>query len=177
MAVSGVDVSDRVRRMADWVAMGSALVMLSALWLPWHQSGARSRNAFDLVIVVDRLDVAGGPMILDDMWRWLLPLVPVFASVAWVALILRRRRLFAACVVGVALAVGLPALLLLVVYRVSEPGEIVAVLGMVVLAVGLAVSRLPRWKWIDRDAAARLTTSASRSVLLNESGGRRNGRS
>jgi cytochrome bd-type quinol oxidase subunit 2 len=138
--------ADRRRRaLAEGVVFAGAIVMVVALWLPWHHSGRRTRNAFDLILTVERLDV--GPTVLDDVWRWLLPLVPVLGALAWIALLARRKRLFVAAVTMVALVVGLPALISLSVDGLQEAGEVIATLGLVGVASGLLASALVSRRW------------------------------
>jgi hypothetical protein len=98
-----------------------------------------------LILTVERLDV--GPTVLDDVWRWLLPLVPVLGALAWIALLARRKRLFVAAVTMVALVVGLPALISLSVDGLQEAGEVIATLGLVGVASGLLASAVVSRRW------------------------------
>ncbi len=71
-------------------ASGVALVLVGSLWLPWNLSGRRSRNAFELLDLAEELKL--GPSLLRDTWHWLLPLVPLIAVLALVALWTGRIR-------------------------------------------------------------------------------------
>lgn len=76
--------------------------MVVALWMPWHHSGGRSRNAFELLDAAEELGV--GPSLVRTVGHWVLPLVPVLAALAWIAMLLGRRRLVLATV-GAALVI------------------------------------------------------------------------
>lgn len=139
-----IESHDGRRRFAvEPVAVGGAIVMAVALWLPWHQSGNRSRNAYDLLNGVDRLDL--GPGVFGTAWRWLLPFVPALAALAWTAMVLGRGKLLFAAAGAVAFLVGLPAVLGLgTADGFREAGELIALVGLVGLATGLIRSRFSR---------------------------------
>lgn len=109
--------------------------MVGALWLPWHRSGSRSRNAFDLSTALDRLDLE--PAYLGDLWEWLVPLVPIFGALAWTARVLRRNRLLVMAVAPVTVVVGFPALAALAISELRNLGEWSALLGLITVLVGL----------------------------------------
>ncbi len=110
-------------------------MMVAALWLPWHSSGERSRNAFDLSVALDRLDL--DPVVLGDLWGWTVPLVPLLGAAAWVAFTMRWDRALVITVLLVALIAGLPASVGLGLDELREPGEMLALVGLAVVAAGL----------------------------------------
>jgi fatty acid desaturase len=71
-------------------ASGVTLLIVGSLWLPWNLSGRRSRNAFELLDLAEELNL--GPSALRNTWYWLLPLVPLVAVLALVALWTGRSR-------------------------------------------------------------------------------------
>ena len=140
MSTSGEPYERRRRLAVDVTTIAGAVVMGAALWLPWHYSGDWARNAFDLLIAADRLDIGR----LASVWRWLLPFVPALVAVSWIAMILRRRRLLFAAVGAVAALVGVPALVGAITDDGRESGEVVALVGLTGSTAGALSSRFGR---------------------------------
>jgi len=133
--MSGMPRPDTVRRRwGSGVAMAGVLMMGASLWLPWHISGERSRDAFELLQTADWLDLGPGPF--RAVWRLLVPVVPALAAVAWISLLLGRRRLFLASGWAVAGIVGIAAVVVAVTQGTPWWGVATALLGFGVAAIG-----------------------------------------
>ncbi len=136
------DTPGRSRFTFDGVAALGLLGVVAALWMPWHHSGGRSRNAFELLDAAEELGV--GPSLIRTVGHWLLPLVPVLAALAWMAMLLGRRGLVLATV-GAALGiVGTGVLVTFDATGSSGLGVGVAVVGLVGAATGALGAFLTR---------------------------------
>ena len=136
------DTPGRTRTTFDGFAAVGLLGVVVALWMPWHRSGGRSRNAFELLDAAEELGV--GPSLIRTVGHWLLPLVPVFVALAWVAMLFERRGLALASV-GAALGiVGTGVLVTLDATGSSGLGLSVAAVGLVGAATGTLGSVLNR---------------------------------
>ena len=116
--------------------MGAVAVMIVTLWLPWHHSGERPRNAFALLATADRLDV--GPGALRAVWRWLVPTIPAVAAIAWLALLFGNRRAYLLASAAVAFVVGSVAVVAIGVSGASLMGPGIALVGSATAIISLA---------------------------------------
>jgi hypothetical protein len=91
----------------------AGLVVVVGTFLPWLRSGSTSRSSYDLLGVLDRLDLAPGGFI-STLIRW-WPMVPLLVTVAvvaawwglrWVALVTATAAVLYAGGVGAALVVA-----------------------------------------------------------------------
>jgi hypothetical protein len=88
-------------------------VVVVGTFLPWLRSGSTSRSSYDLLGVLDRLDLAPGGLI-STLIRW-WPMVPLLVTIAivaawwglrWVALATAATAVLYAGGVGAALVVA-----------------------------------------------------------------------
>lgn len=78
-------------------------IAVASLWMPWLNSGARTRHAFELLDTANELDL--GPELLRGVWKLLLPLVPLLAAVGFLAVVTARRVLSLVAVSMLVLAI------------------------------------------------------------------------
>jgi hypothetical protein len=115
---------------------------VAAVWLPWHHSGQRARDAFDLLVIVDRLGI--GPEVLTDLWSVLLPFVPACGAIAWIAMARVRTGLLSSAGLAAGLVVGPVAVMTIVADGSREPGIWAALAGLTGIAVGFALLAVAR---------------------------------
>ena len=120
--------------------MGGVALMVAALWLPWHRSGGRVRNAFELFDAAERLDL--GPGALLAVWRWIVAIAPVLAAIAWLAWLRRVRWAVVLISAAISVVVGTAASVLIVAPGGSRIGTGFALVGSVA-----AVSALTGELW------------------------------
>ena len=130
----------RERPSLDRVAMAAVALTIAALWLPWHHSGARARNAFELFDAAERLDI--GPGALRSMWRWMMALTPAAGAVAWLAWLRRIRWGYRAAVGTVVLVAGAAAAVVL-----STPGAALLGPGLALVGSVAAISAVTGERW------------------------------
>lgn len=115
----------------------SAAATVAITFVPWHQSGATSRNSYELLASAERLEIVDGAALRGLAMTW--PLVPLAAALGGVTLALKQRSLGVAMVF---LAACLETAGSLIVLRASSdlrwgPS---AALAVGVITVGLAIS-------------------------------------
>ena len=74
----------------------SAAATVAITFVPWHQSGATSRNSYELLASAERLEIVDGAALRGLAMTW--PLVPLAAALGGVALASKQRSLGVALV-------------------------------------------------------------------------------